>query len=77
MRVLTQAATQTSDVVNYLIASEERADSEAQTDEQNYLKYRKLVALDKMLQTVKGNLMLNQGKLNESDAHILETRNEL
>ena len=47
VRVLTQAATRTSDIVNDLIASEEQTESGAQTDEQNYLKYRELVALDK------------------------------
>ena len=77
MRVLTQAATQTSDVVNDLVASEEQIESEAQTDEQNYLKYRELVALDESLQTIKGSLELNQGKLDELDARIRETRNEL
>ena len=46
IKELPRAADQTSEIVNDLIASEERPESEAQTDEQNYLKYRELVALD-------------------------------
>ena len=53
IKELPRAADQTSEIVNDLIASEERPESEAQTDEQNYLKYRELVALDKSLQTIK------------------------
>ena len=77
IKELPRAADQTSEIVNDLIASEERAESEAQTDEQNYLKYRELVALDESLQTIKGSLELNQAKLDELDARIRETRNEL
>ena len=71
---LPQAADETSEIVNELIESEGQTESETQTEGLNY---RELVALDKSLQMVKRNLELNQAKLDELDAQILETRNEL